>query len=1119
MNRRRVLEFKNDSYTPRSGRACRLYYSTERHWEPDYLKGRCFELGLEEQYNRYQIRLVVSYLGAFFLLHIFLTVLHCLAAVFLTSNHIYVHVDLLFSIVSAAVLLLVLSINFFVNFVTNHPWIMTLSATIATVVAVVSDIGQVIYSEHEIKWKLEINHYTYYLCMVYMFLPIISHTVAIIMGTGVSLIYISYYIYCLNFVKINQRSYNYFYIIMDLLHYICFNVMGIYYRMMNDMLTRSSFLDRHQFIVEEMWLRNARPQESRLLNAILPSHIANYIQSSIKERILQTETGLRYDRHRHKSTVGMAIQIHPDVSILYADVVNYTHLTTTLPVEDLILVLHDLYARFDVAASHFNVQRIKFLGDCYYCVAGLTSPNPDHAQTAVSLGISMIANIQEVREEWNLNIDMRIGVHSGDIIAGVIGEAKLQFDIWGPAVDFANLLESTGEAGYVHVSSTTMQMLNVEGLFVKPGTNETMNTYLITGVPPRASVRRTLDYSGLFGFDPKAYHEPIHNWSSYVDPTTEQLEDEFKKIPVGGIEPICWIRDNNKEEYINAEVGHVFVAFNDSSLEWNYLRRPDYIIKYTALLVWIMGCCLIYLQLVTIESLCLLCIAIDILVFLFLSAVLAICWYKKYCFWKSEGDENKIYSRCSCRIFNLFEKIQQSITKRIVLYLTVVFLYLIMISQILNNCEYDLFQLKFIDARLFMYQMDADICFRPWEFTKMMSLLIGMSYTFARIPFSLKMGVCLLEGIYFMVVVLLQYEFIFHHSKTTVPYMPAEAAHCKRIIVMLLTFYFKERRVEFNTKMNFKINLDMKKKQESADLTNASIKILLNNILPAHVVEVYLTNLANHELYYENYDLVSVMFAMLSNFQIDLSGLRVLNDIITEFDRLLNVYKEYYVVEKIKVVGGTYMAACGLDYTQAAKIGRSQKNALVIEAERASRFRQSLMTAGNIDYGEINDQEEVVFVMASFALDLMRTLFMCNQAYQKKPFERTLKLGEICIGISSGEIMAGVVGASQPHYDIWGSPVNMASRMQSTGMAGRIHVTEESALILIEYGISSTFRGMTYVKGVGEIPTYFLDIDDEYNFVLLEEEEAFEQRQSVKSLRSTVSHNVHYDASSYVDLP
>jgi len=133
--------------------------------------------------------------------------------------------------------------------------------------------------------------------------------------------------------------------------------------------------------------------------------------------------------------------------------------------------------------------------------------------------------------------------------------------------------------------------------------------------------------------------------------------------------------------------------------------------------------------------------------------------------------------------------------------------------------------------------------------------------------------------------------------------------------------------------------------------------------------------------------------------------------------------------------------------------------------------------------GTENDHDEVAFIMTTFALDLMRVLSVCNKAYAGRPFDRALSTGEICIGISTGEIMAGVVGASQPHYDIWGNPVNMASRMESTGLPGHIHVTQETANILEQFDIMCMYRGMTFVKGRGEIPTYFVGIDDNLKFL------------------------------------
>lgn len=127
--------------------------------------------------------------------------------------------------------------------------------------------------------------------------------------------------------------------------------------------------------------------------------------------------------------------------------------------------------------------------------------------------------------------------------------------------------------------------------------------------------------------------------------------------------------------------------------------------------------------------------------------------------------------------------------------------------------------------------------------------------------------------------------------------------------------------------------------------------------------------------------------------------------------------------------------------------------------------------------------QEVVAVLTFFALDLMRTLSAINRAFENVPIDWEMSTQQMSIGISSGEVMAGVVGASQVHYDIWGNAVNMASRMDSTGVPGYIQVTEESASVLKKCNIGCAFRGMTFIKGRGMQPTYFVMIDDEMNFV------------------------------------
>lgn len=117
-------------------------------------------------------------------------------------------------------------------------------------------------------------------------------------------------------------------------------------------------------------------------------------------------------------------------------------------------------------------------------------------------------------------------------------------------------------------------------------------------------------------------------------------------------------------------------------------------------------------------------------------------------------------------------------------------------------------------------------------------------------------------------------------------------------------------------------------------------------------------------------------------------------------------------------------------------------------------------------------------VLAEFALDLMRVF----QKFNVENFKDTSP-GLLRIGISHGKVMAGVVGSSKPLYDIWGNSVNMASRMDSTGIPGKIQVTKETANVLQQYGVECDYRGEIFVKGRGEIPTYFIKIDEEMNFV------------------------------------
>jgi class 3 adenylate cyclase len=156
---------------------------------------------------------------------------------------------------------------------------------------------------------------------------------------------------------------------------------------------------------------------------------------------------------------GVLAEEAPETSVLFADLVGFTPIAARLPAAEIVRHLNEIFSRFDDLAIGCGVEKVKTVGDAYMAVTGLPYPQTDHAERVVRLGLAMIAETARYAEESGLPLQLRVGVHSGPVVAGVIGKRKLSYDLWGDTVNIASRLESHGVPGYVQVSDATWVLL------------------------------------------------------------------------------------------------------------------------------------------------------------------------------------------------------------------------------------------------------------------------------------------------------------------------------------------------------------------------------------------------------------------------------------------------------------------------------------------------------------------------------------------------------------------------------------------------------------------------------------------------------------------------------------
>ena len=152
---------------------------------------------------------------------------------------------------------------------------------------------------------------------------------------------------------------------------------------------------------------------------------------------------------------------YEEVSVIFIDLVGFTNLANTLVARRVVSLLNDIFARFDKRAASHEVEKIKTIGDSYMAVSGLRKSTPQHAENAVRMALATIEEINDFNRANKFDLNVRVGVHSGPVIGGVIGESRFMYDMWGDTVNVASRMESGGIAGKVQISETTYDLVKL----------------------------------------------------------------------------------------------------------------------------------------------------------------------------------------------------------------------------------------------------------------------------------------------------------------------------------------------------------------------------------------------------------------------------------------------------------------------------------------------------------------------------------------------------------------------------------------------------------------------------------------------------------------------------------
>ncbi|XP_078190756.1 adenylate cyclase type 4 isoform X5 [Callithrix jacchus] len=795
--------------------------------------------------------------------------------------------------------------------------------------------------------------------------------------------------------------------------FLCGNVLGVYHKALMERALRATFREALSSLYSRRRLDTEKKHQEHLLLSILPAYLAREMKAEIMAR-LQAGQGSRPESTNNFHS--LYVKRHQGVSVLYADIVGFTRLASECSPKELVLMLNELFGKFDQIAKEHECMRIKILGDCYYCVSGLPLSLPDHAINCVRMGLDMCRAIRRVH----------ITGATLALLAGAYAVEDAGMEHRDP------YLRELGEPTYLVIDPRAEEedekgtarglLSSLEGSKMRPSL--LMTRYLeswgaakpfahLSHVDSPVSTSTPLPEKALASFSPQ--------WSLDRSRTPRGLDDELDTGDAKFFQVIEQL-NSQKQWKQSKDFNPLTLYFREKEMEKEYRLSALPAFKYYEACTFLVFLSNFVIQVLVTNRPPALAITYSITFLLFL-LLLFVCF-------------SEDLMRCVLKgpkLLHWLPALSGLVATRpgLRIALGTTTILLVFGTAITSLYSMHCCVLGFLSCSLFLH-MSFEL--------KLLLLLLWLAASCSLFLHSHAwLSDCLITRLYLGPL----------DSRPGVLKEP-KLMGAISFFIFFFTLLVLARQNEYYCRLDFLWKKKLRQEREETETMENLTRLLLENVLPAHVAPQFIgQNRRNEDLYHQSYECVCVLFASVPDFKefysesdINREGLeclRLLNEIIADFDELLSKPK-FSGVEKIKTIGSTYMAATGLNATS----GQDAQQ----DAERSCSH---------------------LGTMVEFAVALGSKLDVIN----KHSFNNF----RLRVGLNHGPVVAGVIGAQKPQYDIWGNTVNVASRMESTGVLGKIQVTEETAWALQSLGYTCYSRGVIKVKGKGQLCTYFLNTD------------------------------------------